>query len=285
MDQRRRNPIHNALVRLARSGSEWLIARGWASPRLRWRVNRLEQRGFGSLIDLFRISYPNAIITVNVIMMLLVLVFSQERPSGAGNLGRVSGLDSYRFGAAFTVSILRGEYWRLLTAIFLHGDFMHLIFNCVALIIIGPRIQVVYGPRRFLVLYLLTGVAGNAASVFVRAFMGESILLVGASGSIFGLLGAGAIYGAREGGPRGDAIFKFMMMWILIGIGYSLLVRGDNMAHIGGALAGGLFAQVVRPDVSVSYHRDFWVGMEIGCLLVSLFCFILMVRSLFSGVV
>ncbi len=285
MDQQRPNPIHSALIRAVRSGAEWLIARGWASERLRWRVRRLEQRGFGTLLDLSEISYPNVIITINVLLMLAVLVFSQERPSGTGNLGRVSGLDSYRFGAAFTMSILQGEYWRLLTAIFLHADFMHLIFNSVALIIIGPRIEMVYGPKRFLALYLLCGVAGNAASIYVRAFaMGEPILLVGASGSIFGLLGAGAIYGARIGGPRGDAIFKFMMIWILIGVGYSLFVRGDNFAHIGGALAGGFFAQVVRPDVSVSYHRKFWSGMEIGCIAITLLCFGFMVRNLLAGV-
>jgi len=180
--------------------------------------------------------------------------------------------------------IFGGEYWRLLTAVFLHADFRHLLFNCFAIWIIAPRIEAVYGPRRFLFLYLLTGIAGNAVSVYVHAFfMRQPILLIGSSGAVFGLLGAGAIYGLRIGGPQGDEIFKFMAAWIAVGILCSFfLFRGDNLAHAGGAIAGGLFAQTVRPHPSTSYHRQLWITIEATCLLVTGICFALIIYSLLT---
>ena len=273
--------VHRLAVHIFRSVSEWLIAHNLATDRLRWRVRRFEQRGFGE-INLSRINYPSAMIGVNVFMMLVVLVFSVSGLDGPGRLGSASGVDLYRFGAAFTPSILAGQFWRLITAIFLHGDLMHLLFNCVAIYVIAPRIEAVYGRQRFLMLYLLTGFGGNATSVFLHAFYGKPILLVGASGSIFGLLGAGAIYGLRMGGPRGQEIFKFMMTWIVIGVLYSFMVRGDNLAHAGGAISGGLFAQFVRPHSERVYNSRFWQRVEWVCLGLMAVCFALMVYHLFA---
>lgn len=276
--------LHKVATRIFRSVAEWLIARGLASERLRWRVRRFEQRGFGALLDVSRIYYPYALIAINAALMVLVLLYAALRQSALGGPGVAMGRALTGFGAAHTYWILTGDYWRLLTAVFLHADFMHLLFNCVAIWIIAPRIESVYGPRRFLALYLFTGLVGNATSIFVHAFyMGMPILLVGSSGAVFGLLGAGAIYGLRIGGTRGEEIFKFMAIWIGIGIVYSFMIRGDNLAHAGGALAGGLFAQIVRPDASVTFHRGLWRGIEVGCLVLTGICFALMLRSLFTG--
>ncbi|MFH1741569.1 MAG: rhomboid family intramembrane serine protease [bacterium] len=272
--------IHAVAVQIFRSVAEWLIARRLASERLRWRVRRFEQQGFGSLLE---INYPYAFITLNVVLMVLMWLFGTSRVSGLGSIGAVSGIDSYRFGAAFAPSILAGQYWRLLTAVFLHGDLMHLLFNCIAIYIIAPRIEAVYGPQRFLALCLLAGIAGNATSIFTRAFViGDIRPLVGASGAIFGLLGAGAIYGLRVGGTRGDEVFKFMMTWIVIGVVYSFWRGADNLAHAGGAIAGGLVAQMARPHAPSSYHRELWRGIELGCLILIMICFALMLHSLFT---
>jgi len=274
------SPVHRVAVRIFRSVSEWLIARNLATERLRWRVRRFEERGFGE-ISLSQVNYPHVLIGLNVFMMLLVLVFSVSRPDGTGRLGSASSVDLFRFGAAFTPSIFAGQFWRLITAIFLHGDFMHLLFNCVAIYVIAPRIEMVYGRQRFLALYLLTGFGGNSMSIFLHALYGMPILLVGASGSIFGLLGAGAIYGLRMGGPHGQEIFKFMMTWIVIGVLYSFMVLGDNLAHAGGAISGGLFAQFVRPYAVRTYHSRFWQMMEWACLALMAVCFALMMYHLF----
>ena len=277
------SPLHAVATRIFRSVTEWLIARRLASERLRWRVRRFEQRGFSALLGMPRINYPYAFIAANVALMVIVLLFAAFRQSALGGPGRATSMALVYFGAAHTYLVFAGEYWRLLTAVFLHADFMHLLFNCVAIWIIAPRVEGFYGSRRFLALYLVTGVAGNATSVFVHAFSaGQPILLVGSSGAVFGLLGAGAIYGLRTGGSRGDEIFKFMMIWIGIGILYSFLHRGDNLAHAGGALAGGLIAQMLRPDAPAHYNRSWWAAVEVGCLLLTAICFALMLHSLFT---
>ena len=273
--------LHSVAARIFRSAAEWLISRGLASERLRWRVRRFEQRGFRALLGVTGVYYPYAIIAINVALMVIVLLFAALGPSASTDIAW--GVVLVRFGAAVTRLIFAGDYWRLLTAVFLHMDFTHLLFNCVAIWVIAPRIEAIYGPRRFLVVYLLTGVAGNVSSVFIHAFFaGQPILLVGSSGAVFGLLGAGAIYGLRTGGPQGEEIFKFMAVWIGIGILYSFLVRGDNLAHAGGAIAGGLFAQVLRPHAAVTYHRRLWVAIEAGCLLLTAICFAYMLHSLFT---
>ncbi len=276
--------LHLLVARVFRTGAEWLISRGLASESLRWRVRRFEQRGLGAAIGIPRIDYPRAFIAINVALMVLIFVYTwflAARPDLGS--GRARSYALLRLGAAHTWFIFAGEYWRLLTAVFLHADLIHILFNCIAIWIIGPRIEALYGPRRFLSLYLLAGVTGNAISVLVHAFyLHTSILLVGASGAIFGMLGAGAIYGLRTGGTRGEELFRFMMIWIVIGILYSFLYRGDNLAHAGGAIAGGLFAQVVNPRASVTYHRRLWIGIEIGCLVLVAACFSLAAYSFFA---
>ena len=282
MHESSHGPLHAFVLRIYRNTSEWLISRGLATQRLRWRVTRFERQGFSALFDLSDINYPYAFIAANVIMMVIVLLFSVDRPERPGNFGALSGLDSVRFGAAFTPAIFAGQYWRYVTAMFLHGDFMHLLFNCVAILIIAPKIEEAFGPRRFLLIYILAGIAGNVVSVYVRHMAGQPVLLVGASGAVYGLLGAGAIHGHKIGGPQGNQIFKFMIAWIVLGILYSFLHRGDNFAHAGGAIAGGIIAQLLRPHAQSSYNKKLWQALEIGCLTLVAACFVLMLHSLFT---
>lgn len=136
------------------------------------------------------------------------------------------------------------EPWRLLTAIFLHAGLLHLAFNTMAIRIIGPLMEHLYGPRRMFVLYLGTGIASNIVSLW---WHGPRLLQVGASGALFGLIGVAAAYGFRRRDAMGEMLRRNMMTWAMYGIMMGIFFRADNAAHIGGLLAGAALAFLI-PD-------------------------------------
>lgn len=143
-----------------------------------------------------------------------------------------------RFGAKVPWLVATGEYWRLFTAIFLHIGFIHLAFNSYALYVLGPQVESLFGRNRFLAVYLFSGLAGSVASYVLS----ES-LSAGASGAIFGLIGALAVYLLRHRdilGRRGQRALKNVIVVILYNLVLSSTVPGiDVFGHLGG-LAGGL---------------------------------------------
>ncbi|MDO7284722.1 rhomboid family intramembrane serine protease [Shouchella clausii] len=120
-------------------------------------------------------NYPviTAIIATNVIIYFLFLII----PYG--------GWLHYS-GMGWNAAILAGEYWRLVTPIFLHGGLFHLFSNMFALLIFAPALEVMLGKRKFVTIYLISGVLANVATLFLES---PSYTHVGASGSIFGLFG------------------------------------------------------------------------------------------------
>jgi rhomboid protease GluP len=141
------------------------------------------------------------------------------------------------FGAKHTPLILAGQYWRLLSAVFVHVGFAHLLFNAYALFSFGREVERRFGRARFLALYLLSGIASTTAS-----FVGSPVLSAGASGAVFGLAGASMAYYAayrdRLGGAGRRSLASILM---IVGLN---LVMGfaapgiDNLGHIGGLIAG-----------------------------------------------
>lgn len=143
--------------------------------------------------------------------------------------------------------IAQGQYWRLLTAMFLHGNLIHIFFNGYALYILGPEAERIYGTSRFLALYFLAGLAGSVASY---AFSRNPS--VGASGAIFGLIGglAAFYYGSRQIlGDFGRSQLQNMIVIIVINllIGFSAGGVIDNNAHIGGLVGGALAGLLLAP--------------------------------------
>lgn len=142
------------------------------------------------------------------------------------------------FGAMFGPLIAQGEYWRLLTAIFLHVGIAHLAFNGFALFIFGQLVERVYGHARFIIIYVVAGLAGSVASYLLNSIA----VAAGASGAIFGILGAFAAYFVAQRdmlgafGQRNLAAIAFLAGLNLV---YGFITPGiDNWAHLGG-LAGG----------------------------------------------
>jgi rhomboid protease GluP len=154
--------------------------------------------------------------------------------------GSTNPLVLLRFGAKFGPAILVGEYWRLLTTIFLHIGLLHLLLNSYALYILGPEVERFFGSARFLTVYVLAGLVGSGGS-----YLFESTLAAGASGAIFGLVGALATFYYRNRrllGPMGQRRLSTLASLVLINLVIGFTVPNlDNWAHLGG-LAGGLLA-------------------------------------------
>lgn len=145
-------------------------------------------------------------------------------------------------GAKVNERLAAGELWRLVTPIFLHSGVMHLLFNLYALYLLGPMLEGYIGHMRFLAVFLISGLYGT---LFSYALSGP--VSVGASGAIFGLLGAIALFFLRyrdNFGPQGRAILQNMLIILALNlvIGFSSSYI-DNWGHIGG-LIGGVFVML-----------------------------------------
>lgn len=151
-------------------------------------------------------------------------------------------------GAKFNDYILQGgEYYRLLTAMFLHGDLTHLFFNGYALYIIGRGIERLYGHARFLVIYFLGGLTGSVLSLLFSEYAS-----VGASGAIFAIFGAEMIFLYRHrklfGGLARRRLNNLVfLLAINLFIGLVPGSRIDNWGHAGGFLAGVVLAWFIGP--------------------------------------
>jgi rhomboid protease GluP len=153
----------------------------------------------------------------------------------------MGGSDNVRvlvyFGAKYNPLIIAGQYWRLLTACFIHIGILHLFFNAYALYSIGPTVEERFGRSRFFVLYLLAGIMGSALS-----FVGNRNLSAGASGALFGLIGAMIAYFTMyrtQFGQWGKRALSNVLTVAGINLVFGFVAPGiDNLGHIGGLLAG-----------------------------------------------
>jgi membrane associated rhomboid family serine protease len=137
-----------------------------------------------------------------------------------------------------TVGVADGETYRLLTAAFLHGGVLHLLLNMYALFLFGPQLEASLGRVRFTALYVLSALGGSALSY---AFSPPNQPSLGASGAVFGLLGAYLVISRRLGRDTTP-----VMVLLVINLGYGFLVpRIDWKAHVGGLVVGALVALVL----------------------------------------
>lgn len=169
------------------------------------------------------------------------------------------GDQMFRLGASRAYEVLvQGQYYRLVTAMFLHGGLAHIFFNMYALYIIGRGIEPIFGSTRFSLIYLLGGLAGSVLSVVLgnpSPIMG--VPSVGASGAVFALFGAEMIYLYRHRalmGERAGRQLRSLLMLLGLNLFIGLAswtsgsaVRIDNWAHIGGLLGGLILTWLLGP--------------------------------------
>jgi membrane associated rhomboid family serine protease len=203
------------------------------------------------------------ILTINIILFVLMAIV--EIKNGGGGEKFIQSASSgvlNDFGALVPSLVRSGQWWRLVTFNFLHIGLMHLMFNSSALYSIGPQVESIFGSQKFVFAYLGTGIASAFASYL---FLPNNT--AGASGAIFGLIGLMAVYGYRQGGSFGRALMKQMLIWAAIGIMFGFFIGANNVAHIGGFVAGAVLGFVLKPDspaTSASAAR--WNAVAIACI-------------------
>jgi Uncharacterized membrane protein (homolog of Drosophila rhomboid) len=159
----------------------------------------------------------------------------------------IKGSDLLGWGANYGPSVKNGEWWRLLSSIFLHGGIMHVLVNMVGLFYVGVFLEPLLGWKRYLSFYLLTGILASIASVWWY----DATISVGASGSIFGLFGIFFAFLLTKIYPP-DFTKPFLISTSVF-IGFNLLMglAGgiDNAAHIGGLLSGFILGIILYPTI------------------------------------
>ena len=188
---------------------------------------------------LFRTGSFTGLVTVACIALyVLSLVIdpaSALRPRGPFDLFSPSGRALDWLGMTGAYAWQQGRWWTLVTAIYLHGSLLHIVFNVLWIRQLGPAVEELYGPARLVIVFTVAGVAGFAVSNVVSAYP-----TVGASGAIFGLLGAMVAYGRRRGGTFGAMVLKQYGQWALVLFILGFFMSGvNNLAHAGGFAGGG----------------------------------------------
>src|SRR5215831_860136 len=182
-----------------------------------------------------RATYTYVFFGLNIVVFLLMA------------FGSMSEQTLMAFGVKANSAIARGQWWRFVTPVFIHIGWLHLIFNSYALWIVGPQVEKLYGSARFVILYVITGVAGVFGSYIYHPLS----ISAGASGAIFGLFGVLLVFGIRYRNAIppffkravGTGVLPVIVVNLIIGFSMSGLV--DNAAHLGGLIAGAALAAVV----------------------------------------
>ena len=189
-------------------------------------------------------TYTHILIGINLVVFVLTIVYGYYAYGVWDGPMHESVLQD--MGSKVNHLIMQGEYWRLLTAMFLHIGVFHLLINLYALYVLGPMVEGYFGHGRFLAIYFIGGLFGNLASY---AFTPAPS--AGASGAIFGLAGAITVYFLRyrnNFGRQGRAVLQNMLVVIVINLVFGMSMRGiDNWGHIGGLVGGAIVAWGVLP--------------------------------------
>jgi membrane associated rhomboid family serine protease len=180
------------------------------------------------------------IISVNVGMFILSILMNPGSIGFSANpLGFLSpGTKTLvLLGATGTIPIDEfHRWWSVLSANYLHGSILHILFNMIALWQIGPLVVQEYGAYRMFSIFTLSGVGG-----FLASYLAGVPLTIGASAAICGLIGATLYFGKSRGGLYGQTVYRQVVGWVIAIFGFGFLVPGiNNWAHGGGILCGVL---------------------------------------------
>lgn len=169
-----------------------------------------------------------SLIALNIVIFLLLYIL------GAGSEDTVTLL---KFGALFKPLVQNGEYYRIITSAFLHAGLAHLIFNMYALFIIGKELESLLGKTKFSLIYLNSIILGSLASMAINS----TTISVGASGALFGILGATFYFGYHYRVYLGNNMNNQLLPVLLLNLLIGFIIPGiDYMAHIGGLIGGTL---------------------------------------------
>lgn len=197
---------------------------------------------------------------------LLTNLMASPSPAATFRLG-----DSQPFVFLFGASPVRHQYWRWITACFLHGGLLHIGMNMWVLFDLGAQVEQVYGTARFLVIYFLANLVG-----FYSSMVFSVALSVGASAALFGLIGAMLAIGVRyRHTSAGSAIRGLYMRWVIYGVIFSFIPGVDMAAHLGGLAAGfGVGYLSGLPKLRESMGERVWQAASYACIVLTALSFL-----------
>jgi membrane associated rhomboid family serine protease len=179
-------------------------------------------------------------LVTKILIGINVAVYALNLAQGS-SLGRTSG-SLFDKGALFISSpfvpggLAEGEWWRLLTAAFLHGSVLHIGLNMFVLWMIGAPIEEAIGRGRFLALYLISGLAGSAGALLFD----PNAITVGASGAIFGLLGAALVLERQRNYVLGGSALSFLVINLIFTFAIPNISIGGHLGGLAGGVLGAL---------------------------------------------
>lgn len=232
----------------------------------------------GGLISHARYT-TSILLLINVGLYIATVVASMR----AGNNDAFLNLDGntlFEFGAKVRFAILAGQWWRLVTAGFLHGGLLHIGMNMWVLWDVGAQVEEIYGTARMLVIYFAGSVVG-----FIFSTMWSQYLSIGASAAIMGLIGAMIAFGVHHRSTLAAAIRGHYIRWVIymLIIGF-LISQVDNAAHVGG-LAGGFGIAYIAglPRAEGSWQERVWQIASYVCILLTAISFFRMYQWMTRG--
>jgi rhomboid protease GluP len=209
------------------------------------------------------------ILLVNTGLYLATGLYSMK--GGRGSILNPDVQTLFEFGAKYGPAIAAGQWWRLVTAGFLHGGLLHILMNSWVLFDLGAQVEELYGGARMLVIYFVANVVGFYAS----ALWNPQSPSVGASAALFGMVGAMLALGFRYRGGMGDMVRSVYGRYLVYLLLFSLLPGVDMAAHVGGLAGGfGLAYAAGRPREDGSSLEQVWrvaAGLSIAA---TLYCFL-----------
>lgn len=210
-------------------------------------INRTNENKSRMAEKLFSFKKPTATYSL---ILICILVFILMYILGNGSEDTYTLL---KFGANLDVLTKNGQYYRLFTSMFLHIGIIHLLCNMYSLYIIGREVEIVFTKKKYLIIYLLSGIAGSILSLAFN----HNTVCAGASGAIFGLLGALLYFGYYYRAYLGASVTRSILPVVIINLIIGFASTGiDNAAHIGGLVGGILIAMAVGvPDKSNKVSR------------------------------
>lgn len=235
-----------------------------------------------------------------MILMFVVSIVVDKSTRGLSFSNQFSSNTLIDLGALYSPLVRQGEWWRLLTVMFLHANAIHILLNGFNMYILGKQLEALYGPLRYTAIFFISGFTGSVVSFALHNDIlgytrsGEAVygvLGVGASGAIFGLLGAMIGYFLRQRhqfGVFGQRYLRSLLTTAGLNLAILFLIPGiDNFAHLGGLIGGIVLGYLISPLYLFSQSPDgrlrisqrdtnnyTWVFFSLGWLLVAIVAFI-----------
>lgn len=216
----------------------------------------------------FQISYNKRQIkaTWALAIVIVAIYLLEEYFGGSQNVAVL-----VRMGANVSQKVMAGEYYRLLTSVFLHAGLMHVFFNTYVLFALGGFFNRILGEARYLTVFFISGLAGSLASVYLS----KSAVSVGASGAIWGLFGASLALALFKTSLLPEMVRlrlrRVTLINLVINLGISFLPMIDFWAHIGGGIAGFLVSlAIIFPPKSEMINQWYTYGFRLVAFILSI---------------